>query len=84
MQLTMTECRELRDLLLDESISLLSPTSPPSTPSALLAAFESEQSPIADQNPEPETVSIDTPLPSLTDLKAKSTVFPPASINKSA
>lgn len=82
MQLSLTECRELREMLLMDSQEV------PSSPTPLLEALESlmddppqlvdpsisiEESPVV-----PPVISV----PHLDDLKCKSTTFPPPFFNK--
>lgn len=80
MQLSLTECRELRDLLLDDTDDSPVPYTSPSSPTALLeaAAASPNTSQISDLNP------TDPLTPNTLDLRDKSRVFPPSSINKSA
>lgn len=84
MQLSLSECRELRELLLNDpgdapdNISLCS--TPPSSPTPLLAAAAA----VFDSPTTSNTQPLDPCVPNTGDLRAKSTVFPAASINKSA
>lgn len=80
----LSQCRELRDLLLLDS------QDPPSSPSPLLEAFEALAANL-DLTPDStllgETISDPVPwggLPLLSDLKLKSKTFPPPNINRNA
>lgn len=72
MQLTQRECRELRELLLEDELFALTP---PSSLSPLLEILESTSltTPVAS----------DPMSPSLSDLRPKSTVYPSLNLNKS-
>lgn len=93
MQLSLQECRELRDLLLSDPVDVL-PTSTqdiPSSPTPLLEAFEAlmeDLIPVSVDNSTQAEGSSGTllhlGLPRLADLKRKSKTFPPPTINKCA
>lgn len=87
MQLSVAECPDLRDLLLDETNTSSLTATLPSSPTPLLEAAERFLSPSGqgmDFLPSPVQEVTDPLLPTITDLRAKSHVFPVSSTNKSA
>lgn len=72
MQLSMSECRELKDLLLSESQEI------PSSPSPLLEILENMELSAETSKPDPITT------PKLEGLKPKYKTFPQTTFNKSA
>lgn len=79
MQLSLTECRELRDLLLEDMDDSQMSSTPPSSPTPLLEAAEAALNTpqIGPKNP------TDSLVPNTLDLRAKSKVFPSSSTSKS-
>lgn len=80
MQLSIVECRELRDLLLNEVDNISLPTSPPSSPTPLLEGADQMLNPLDSTDQD----ALDPLTPKTSDLREKSKIFPPALINKSA